>query len=232
MNYFIPALNEAHQRKLQLNHVPFSSFRVGTENGVLVEGTALEGVLQVLGLKVESEGATTYLGIKRLNVSGSVQGGVAQFAAPRNATPTAAAITHLQQEIYKLQAFQALPDDERQKRILLVAEAKRTEELLRGANDELRGRIAAVESIKEHVSGLKQFELPEALAQSLDAFVGERNEAMLQNKSTRDELATKLKADKAALAAHISQPVLSPEDTIGSADEALAEADEIVIPQP
>lgn len=158
-------------------------------------------------------------------------------AAPKQDAPQAPAVTsvrgeeevlqELLVEIGRLQQWTARPEAERASLSQLSADVRNTEAALNEAVLQLRTGTVNWNKICEHVDGLKQHDLPETLAQSLDSLVSERAGKLDETRKTVGEVSDKLRQSSGHLKAELEKPVLSPEDVIDSANEAIEAADAI-----
>jgi hypothetical protein len=158
-------------------------------------------------------------------------------AAPKQDAPVAPVATiergeeevlqELLVEIGRLQQWTARPEAERASLSQLSADVRNTEAALNEAVLQLKTGTVNWNKIVEHVDGLKQHDLPETLTQSLDSLVAERAGKLEDTRKTVGEVSDKLRQSSGQLKAELDKPVLSPEDVIDSANEAIEAADAI-----
>ncbi|MBX9573842.1 MAG: hypothetical protein K2X77_33405 [Candidatus Obscuribacterales bacterium] len=130
-------------------------------------------------------------------------------------------------EIGRLQQWTARPEAERTALVHLSADVRSTEAALNEAVLQLRTGTVNWNKICEHVAGLKQHDLPETLSQSLDALVSERAGKLDETRKTVDDVSGKLRQSSGELKAKLETPVLSPEDVIEAANDAIETADAV-----
>lgn len=156
--------------------------------------------------------------------------------APQVAAPAAPAKMELSEEevlqqllveIGRLQQWTARPEAERTALVQLSADVRNTKDALNEAVEQLRTGTVNWNKICEHVAGLKQHDLPETLSQSLDALVSERAGKLDETRKTVDDVSGKLRQSSGQLKAKLETPVLSPEDVIEAANDAIETADAV-----
>lgn len=130
-------------------------------------------------------------------------------------------------QMQKLQQAYLRPDSERQALQELVAATQRTEQSLREAVEQLKTGSVNWQDIKGHVDGLKQHELPAEVSVALEALLAQRASALQAGDASRKELTQQLLEKRDALAALQQKPLVTPEEAISGADQALAEAAEV-----
>lgn len=130
-------------------------------------------------------------------------------------------------EIGRLQQWTARPEAERTALSQLSADVRNTEAALNEAVLQLKTGTVNWNKIVEHVTGLKQHDLPETLSQSLDSLVAERAGKLDETRKTVGEVSGKLRDSSTQLKAQLEKPVLSPEAVIDSANHAIEAADAI-----
>ena len=133
-------------------------------------------------------------------------------------------------QLAKLQQSYLRPESERMAMQNLVAATTNTEMLLRQEVEKLKTDTVNWRDVKGHVEGLKQHELSEAVSAALDALLCRRAANLKAGDASRKALLQQLQENRDALAALQQKPLVSPEQAISGADEALAEAASVNLP--
>lgn len=138
-----------------------------------------------------------------------------------------AALQQLLVEIGRLQQWTARPEAERATLVQLAADVRNTETVLNAAVLQLKNGTVDWHKICGHVEGLKQHDLPEDLARSLDALVADRAGKLDETRKTVGEVSGKLRGSTGELKQHLDKPVQSPEELIDAANNAIRAAEEL-----
>lgn len=146
---------------------------------------------------------------------------------PRKPLSEQEVLEQLLREVARLQQWAARPEAERVALAQLTEQARSTESALNAAVEQLKTGTINWKDICAHIEGLKRHQLPAELSNSLDGLVAERAEKLDDTRHHVGDLSQQLRSTTGELKKKLDKPVLSPEQVINSADEALRAADAV-----